>query len=241
MQHGPTAGDFPPRDVDHITAKMINYRNRTAKINPESHARIRLQAVVNEYIRCLETFKIAVQDVQCYPFLSRDQLSEYVLGDLERAKQSCSEGCITSIDAFKRKIYKACPSAFNGVDYSKKLQIVGKDVASFVENFFKPDGTISAVETVCRPAQSWSWPGLPCAAVFKQWGKQDWAFQTLEPVMKDLISTTRRLLEELPKMPKELKEWKHPGRNMTPEEAKIANDFSAWRTMMEQGVCSDCM
>lgn len=59
--------------------------------------------------------------------------------------------------------------------------------------------------------------------------------------MKDLIATTRNLLADLPEIPSELKDWKHPGRKLTVEEEKLNKDFDAWKKKMEKGVCSDCM
>ncbi|KUJ17855.1 uncharacterized protein LY89DRAFT_683848 [Mollisia scopiformis] len=242
MQHGPTSGDYPARDVDSILETMKVYRSRTENINPTANARIKHQATVNQYIGCLESFNFAVQDLQCYPFLSKDQMSEYVLCDIHTAQRSCSASCLASIDAFRRKMYSDCPGAFTGHRYSQSLKFVGKDVASFVEDFFGRESTISSFETICRPADNWgSRRGPPCAAVFAQWGRQDWVFQESKPEMKDLIATTRRLVSELPEMPPQLKAWKHPGRKLTVEEEQISKYLITWRKKMEQGVCSDCM
>ncbi|CZR69426.1 uncharacterized protein PAC_19326 [Phialocephala subalpina] len=236
MEHGPTSGDYPARDVDGLVERVKAYQNRTIRINPENPARVKHQALVTEYIGCLESFKLAAQDLQCYPFLTKENISKYMLVGIPTATKACSEQCLNSIDSFRRKVFTDCPSMR---DYQQKLRPIGNGVASFISDMFLQESAIGLYETTCRTGDSWRRSGVPCAAIFKQFDKTQWAYQ--KPDVKDLVATTRRLITELPSMPQELKDWKWPGRKLTPEEEKINKEWSAWRTEMQQGVCSDCV
>ncbi len=240
ITHGPSAGDYPIPEIDELITFLQGYSRKTAKV-PLNKGREKRLELVDEYVRCLGGFKTAAQDLEAYPFLKFPNMTTHVLKDFRTAQIACSENSLRSIDKFERAVSQACPRTRGGWGaYDKKLKMVHNKPLFSLQTIFGRNSLTHNYELVCRSADSSRGRGVPCGAVFAQWGVEEWSLQ-FPPQAKGLIRTTRQLLKQLPEMPQKLKNWKYPGRKLTPEEKETYDEHTAWRERIEEGVCSDCL
>lgn len=243
VAHGPSRGDPPvsiAKDaIPKVKAHLNSYIFDTVKPVFE-HA-----ALLQEYASCLVKFASAAQDVPCYPFLEFASIKKHILSSPQIAEAACSETCFSAISTLQSEMWQSCPAARFGHwnAYDKALPGNVKLSLGFsLTSYFGDHGTIVTYQDSCRRATGRE--GIPCGAIYAQWGKEDWIFSEHKPQPQDLIRLTRQQLKYLPQMPTELKRIKlglPTSRPVTDQDRQDQAELAEWNSMMDKGICSDCV
>lgn len=243
VAHGPSRGDPPVSVIKDIIPKVKEHLNSyildTAKPVFE-HA-----ALLQEYTLCLEAFASVAQDLPCYPFLEFDGIKEHILSSTQIAEAVCSETCFSAINTLQSKIWQSCPAArFGRWDaYDKALPGNVKLRLGFsLTSYFGDHGTLVTYQDSCRRATGRE--GIPCGAIYAKWGMEEWIFSEHKPQPQELIRLTRQQLKALPRMPVELKriiQGLPTHLPITDQDRQDQVELAEWNSMMEEGICSDCI
>jgi hypothetical protein len=240
ITHGPSPGDYPIPQTEEAISTLKNYYE---KMLPRFKTKTFFFEVIEEYTSCLEWFKTAIQNLPCYPFLSFPEIKTRLLSSLPTAATACSLECIHAQRHLQDQMYYACPAVRNGdlEKYDRVLPyMLRRDLKEFsLQSFFAKAGTIDLWNSACRTSYR-AFKNAPCAAIFKQWGAEDWVLQKPSPEM--LFRTTREQLALLPEMPPKLRDLKRVNFSEATEEDKaIWKEYEDWRMKMLEGVCSPCV
>jgi hypothetical protein len=257
--HGPSSGDFPLGFAKQTISTVEKYREAhgsTPLVPSLDPTDGRTGSLDSEFISCLEAFVLEAQELPCYPFIGWAQMKQYVLSSPNIARAACSKACISAIDTLRQKVQDACPSTkyLDMHAYDKILPntpqwnaegftefLTGIKLADYFGDQRNP-GSISAYRISCMKTNGPD--ATPCAAIFAQWGREEWIFGKPWPRerLTDAIRITQQELPKLPDIPDNLREWKEPvDRQMTDQEKEILVQLTDWKRRMGEGICNTCV
>lgn len=237
IRNGASMGDYPVPEVIDLHSALMAYINHTVDDGPGTHKRLIL---VKEYMACIDSIQLGARSINFYPFLSWANITAYMLSDIDTAMIACSGERLTSVDELHTKFDHACPLFRLGRDgYEEELATLFLPFS--IHPILKKFGTVELFRSACMSSK-WPRGGVPCAAIYAQWGMQDWALVKGGENMQEIIRVTRRELLRLPEMPSKLKNFTRPiNRTLTDEEKAIEIDRVDWVWANSNGVCSDCI
>jgi hypothetical protein len=237
IRNGASTGDYPVSEVIDLYSILIAYMENTPDDGPDTHRRL---MVVKKYMTCLDSIQLEARSISFYPFLSWANITAHILSDVNTAMIACSEERAIGADELHMKFFWACPDFRNGENkYEDELATLFLPFS--IHPILKKFGTTQLFQFACFSAD-YRRGGVPCAAIYAQWGMQDWALIRSGENMQEIIRVTRRELLRVPEMPLKLKRFKRPtNRTLTDEEKVTEIERNDWVWANSNGVCSDCI
>jgi hypothetical protein len=182
IRNGASTGDYPVPEVIDLYSNLIAYINNTADDGPDTHKRL---MVVKEYMACLDSIPLEARSISFYPFISWANITAHKLSDVNTAMIACSEDRAIGADELHMKFFRACPNCRNGENkYEGELATLFLQFS--IHPILKKFGTTQLFQFVCYSAD-YRRGGVPCAAIYAQWGMQDWALIRSGENMQEII------------------------------------------------------
>lgn len=251
IRNGATMDDYPIPEIMNVHSILTAYINRTVDEGIDTHRKL---VLANEYTSCLTSIHLAAQSLNSYPFFSWSNITTHILRDIPTALIACSEQRSLDVIELRGNTYSTCPGFRNpswGIPQNTYDQELAPLFLPFsISPILKEFGTLYLyLFSACQGAHTLSDNShprrgdVPCAAIFAQWGMQDWALNRCGENMQEIIRVTRRELLKVPNMPSKLRDFHRPmGRPLTEQEKAIEVEKSDWVwDNTATGVCSDCV
>lgn len=250
IRNGATMDDYPIPEIMNLHSILMSYINRTVDDGLDTHRRLIL---AKEYTSCLTSIHLAAESLNSYPFLSWSNITAHILRDIPTALIACSEQRTRDVMRLRGNTYSTCPGlhspswGFPQNTYDQKLATLFLPFS--ISPILKDFGTLHLyLFSACKGAHHlddnfrFQYGEVPCAAVFAQWGMQDWALNECGEDMQEIIRVSRRELLKVPDMPSKLRNFQRPaGRPLTEQEKAIEVEKNDWVWDISNGVCSDCV
>ncbi|KAL2069401.1 hypothetical protein VTL71DRAFT_14080 [Oculimacula yallundae] len=189
IQFGPGDGDFPLPQLSRRIQEM-----KDPKINTtETSARVDGSEWSSQTLSCLEGYKSAAEDLQCWPFFDFPYVEEHILSDWGTTRLACESRCVESVHRFQQAVEAACPKWKHTNQSSEKTTsaITPREVPS--APFVGQISNVANYNAICADAAGRaSYMDKPCPFWYNAWGVASWTLQ--KPSPKELVKTTRRVL-----------------------------------------------
>ena len=237
IRNGASDGDYPVPEVIDLYSTLMSYLEKTPDDGPDAHQRMIL---INEYMTCLDSIQKEARSIPFYPFLSWANVTSHILSNVDKSLIACSEERAIGVDELQRKFFKSCPKFRNGQNgYDDELANLFLPFS--LDPILKKFGSMQLFLMTCLSAD-FRRGGVPCAAIFEQWGMGRWALIRSGENMQEIIRVTRRELLGVPDMPAKFKNFTRPrNRTLTEEEKVMEIERNDWVWKNSNGVCSDCV